>query len=382
MSTVADCASDREPSVQDWMLDQIAGEGPAIIVTAKHHFGGDEHENPTDHSGADGDGLVTAHESPATHDTPTSRRPTHDLDIPADDSPIGTSKVDIDAGAKRTAVWLGSAVLLVAVGIVLAFVVFGAGPDPTSPPARHAPSLSVTAAPTTAKPAMPQKDQAVPFTAQTDSCTPTGVSADQSTGRSPQALTDTGTDSAWVCGRGPQESRVDGQILHVQFGCAATPPASGCSYMLNAVSVTPGWVAKTTAGHNDWLGHRVVRLLQFNFFDGSLLAADPFFLDTHSVPGPVTVPLPSNILASRVDVIILHTERPPTTPLSPISAAPQGPDATDPAPGGPVGPVPAPGTSDPVAPPLDESAVGTVGVDPVDATFAISQMQFLGHPPH
>jgi hypothetical protein len=214
----------------------------------------------------------------------------------------------------------------------------------------------------------------VPFTAPTDSCTPAGGSAEQSAVRSPQALSDTGADSAWVCGRGPQESLLDGQILHVRFACDATRPVLACSYMLNAVSVTPGWVAKTAAGKDDWLGHRVVRRLQFNFFDGNQLAADPLFVDTHGVHGPVTTALPGKILVSRVDVIILHTERPPATP--PVTAAPgHEPDAVA---GAGVDPAPGSVASDPGAPP---SAKSTAGSDAVDATFAMSQLQFLGHVP-
>ena len=140
---------------------------------------------------------------------------------------------------------------------------------------------------------MPQQDQAVPFTARTDSCTPDGGATGQLAARSPQALTDTASDSAWVCGRGPQESLLDGQILHVEFSCDASHPNSACSYMLNSVSVTPGWVAKTPGGRDEWLQHRVVTKLQFNFFNGNQLVADPFFLDTGSVHGPVTRQLPA-----------------------------------------------------------------------------------------
>jgi hypothetical protein len=112
-----------------------------------------------------------------------------------------------------------------------------------------------------------------------------------------------------VCGRGPQERLIDGQVLHAQFTCDPSRPESACSYMLNAVLVTPGWVAKAHGGKGEWLQHRVVTRLEFNFFNGSQLAADPFFVDTHSIHGPVPATLSGKILASRVDVIILHTGR-------------------------------------------------------------------------
>jgi hypothetical protein len=368
---VADGAADRELSAHDWMLDQITGEEPALAVRAARDTRGDlgdEHSiNPAD----DHDDPETLNEPLVQHDSALSQHHLHDLD-----HAVESSGADIDAGAKLTAVWLGCAVLLAAIGIVLAFAVLGAGADPVAPHVHRAAGAAVTAAPTTATSTAVQQDQAVPFTAQTDSCTPAGGSAEQSAARSPQALSDTGTDSAWVCERGPQESLLDGQILHIRFACDATRPVSACSYMLNAVSVTPGWVAKTAAGKDDWLGHRVVRRLQFNFFDGNQLAADPLFVDTHSVHGPVTTALPGKILASRVEVIILHTERPPAAP-SATPAPGHEPDAGAgvPLPGAGVDPVAA---SDPAAPPPAEA---TAGNDAVDATFAMSQLQFLGHAP-
>jgi hypothetical protein len=271
-------------------------------------------------------------------------------------------------------------VLAVAVAIVAAFVMFGGGPDPVAPPQHHATATAVAAAATTANLAVPQQDHAVPFTARTDSCSPEGGSTGQLTPRSPQALTDTGSDSAWVCGRGPQESLLDGQILHVQFGCDAARPNSACSYMLNSVSVTPGWVAKTPGGKEEWLQHRVVTRLQFNFFNGNQLVADPFLVDTHSIHGPVPAPLPAKILASRVDVIVLHTERPPVSPLPTTAGGSRGPDVTGLAPpGGLVDSVLGTAATEPAAPaPADP--VGATS-DPVDATFAMSQMQFFGHSP-
>lgn len=271
----------------------------------------------------------------------------HDLGGEADPAPV-----DIDAGAKRVGWWWCGGAVLVAVLMIVAFVVFGGGPDP-APAATHRAIVAtpaVSAAPTTG--VLPTTlDAAVPFTAATASCGPGSTS--------PQALTDTSTDSAWVCARGTQESLVDGQVLHVSFTCGQARPQSACSYMLYSVSVTPGWVAKTVGGSGgmgdkaQWLAHRVVTRLQFNFFNGAALAADPFFVDTNSVHGPVTATLPVRVLASHVDVLVLHTDRPPA-----------GTTATE---------IPSPTeTSD------DPSTL----TDPVDATFAMSQLQFVGHAPN
>jgi hypothetical protein len=373
---MADGAVDPEPSAQDWMLDQIAEEQPALVVRAKRDSGGDHGGDHSSHPSDDHDGPETVDEQPVLSDSALSPHRGH-LDPSADDQAVAAAGPDIDAAAKRTGVWLGCAVLMAAVAIVLAFAVLGTRPDPVAPPVHRASSAAVTAAPTTANPAVVQQDQAVPFIAQTDSCTPAGGSSEQSAPRSPQALTDTGTDSAWVCGRGPQESLLDGQILHVRFTCDATRVASACGYMLHAVSVTPGWVAKTAAGKDDWLEHRVVRRLQFNFFNGDQLAADPFFLDTHNVHGPVSAALPSKILASRVDVIILHTERPPAAPPATTPAG-HVPEAATPPPAAGVDPAPGPEANDAATPVPAEPAAGS---DPVDATFAMGQLQFLGHAP-
>ena len=361
-------------STQDWMREQ-EGDGPTLIVAERPSGGRDE---PADQSVDEDD----AHRAPtsvrAQRDNDTGKPPALvDLDASADDAE--SAGTDINSGAKRSAAWLGAGVLGVAVLIVVAFGVLGGGPDPVTPPQHHATAVRASAAPTTNPPA-PQQEQALPYAARTDSCTASGGSTDQLAARSPLALSDTASDSAWVCGRGPQESFVDGQILHVQFVCDPARPGSACSYMLHSLSVTPGWVAKTPGGKDEWLQHRVVTRLQFNFFNGNELAGDPVFVDTHSVHGPVSAALPTRVLASRVDVLILHTDRPPAAPLPTTSGATPRPDTTGlvPPPGlldsvlGTGAPYPAaPATADPAA----------AGADPVDATFAMSQLQFFGHSP-
>jgi hypothetical protein len=274
--------------------------------------------------------------------------------VELDDEPI-PEPVDADAGAKRVGRWLCAGAVLAATLMIAAFAVFGGGPDPEPVPLHRgtAVAAAVSAAPTTPVLSAPVVDTAVPFTAATAGCGPGSTS--------PQALTDTSTDSAWVCARGTQESLLDGQVLHVSLTCDRSRPESTCSYMLTSVSVTPGWVAKTVGGKDQWLAHRVVTRLQFNFFNGNQLAADPFFVDTNSVHGPVTATLATRVLASRADVLVLHTDRPPA---SPVQAAPIGPADTA---------LPSPTeTSD------DMSTLA----DPVDSTFAMSQLQFLGHTPN
>lgn len=311
-------------------------------------------------------------DSPVDLDSPLGDAdPALSISDELDDMPA----VGKNAGAWRTAAWLGSGVVLVAVLIVVVFAVFGGGPTPTPVPLHASPvtPVAVSPAPSSANVPVPQHDVAIPFAAKTSSC-------DEQGSTSPQALTDASSDSAWVCNRGPQESRLDGQILHVKFTCSTSRPESNCSYMLNTVTLSPGWLAKTTGGKDHWLEHRVVTNLQLNFFNGDQLAADPLPVDTHSVHGMVTVTVPQKVLASRVDVIILHTAPPPATP--PAATDPNVPNGgQDPLnPGGPVsgvGAAPDPAGTDPAAPPD-----ANPGSDPVDATFAMSQMQFFGHAPN
>jgi hypothetical protein len=260
--------------------------------------------------------------------------------------------------------------------IVLVFLVFGGGPTPTPPPIhKSAAAPAVVAVSTTPNPPAPPQDQAVPYSPQTDSC-PGGPT-------SPLSLTDPSSDTAWVCSRGPQESRLDGQVLHVKFVCDRSRPDSTCSYMLNSVSITPGWVAKTVDGKDEWLQHRVVTRLQFNFYNGDQLAADPFIMDTNSVHGPVPATLPGKILVSRVDVIILHTERPPAAPAPGANPGAVPGDSATPPPGLVDSVL---GSGDPAAPattaPDPYGTTSADSSDPVDATFAVSQLQFFGHAPN
>jgi len=125
----------------------------------------------------------------------------------------------------------------------------------------------------------------------------------------------------------------------------------------------------------------VVSRLQYNFYNGDELA-EILTQDTGNVHGPAATELRHPVLASHVVVIILQTSRPPASPLpgtgptaNPGAAQPQ-PGSVDPGPG-PGGAALAPDSGQLIAPP-SPSAVS----DPVDATFAVSAMQFFGHQPN
>jgi hypothetical protein len=267
--------------------------------------------------------------------------------------PDESAPPDVNAGAKTTAIVLGAALLGAVAVVVTALVTFSDTAPAPSP--RPTPSAAASAAPVPTSTA-PQADQdrAIAYTASAN-CPAGSTSA--------QSLTDTTTDSAWVCVRGAQGATVDGQVLCVDFGR---------SFVLSAVSVTPGWIAKTPGGTDEWLQHRVVNRLQYIFNDTDRTI---FTQDTGNTHGPVATPLPHKVLASRVTVVILQTARPPASPL-PSMAQPVLPGFGDSVLGPDGAPLPADPTvsADPL--PMEEST------DPVDATFAVSALKFLGHEPN
>lgn len=262
---------------------------------------------------------------------------------------------DMNAGAKKAARILGvgvaSAVAMSAVTLT-AFREDAPQPQSPAPPTALAPAPPPQSVPAPTS----DSDQAIPYTASAN-C-PTGST-------SAQALTDTTSDSAWVCVRGPQGATVDGQVLRVQFDA---------SYVVAAVIATPGWVAKTPGGKDEWLQHRVVSRLQYLFNDTDRTIVTQ---DTANAHGPVTTALPHKVLASAVTVVILQTARPPASPLpsadrdtSPLNGFGDSLLGAD---GAPL-PLEATSTAGPL--------VGIDDSDPVDSTFAMSQLTFLGHEPN
>jgi hypothetical protein len=298
----------------DWAVDRLYGSEPSAAPATETLVAG-KAEMPRDAMGPD-----------------------EAVDLDAGDALPGVEEQpDVNAGARKAAMVLGAALLCAVAVIVAALVTFS--DTAPAPLARPTPAVAVAAAPAPTPTAAPaDQDQAVPYTASAN-CPAGSTSA--------QALTDTGSDSAWVCVRGAEGATVDGQVLHVDLGR---------SYVLAAVAITPGWVAKTPGGKDEWLAHRVVTRLQYNFDDTDRTVLTQDTANTH---GPVTTPLPHKVLASRVTVVILQTARPPASP--PPSPEATGPDAT--------------ASADPVPPGEQDS-------DPVDATFAVSALKFLGHEPN
>ena len=290
--------------------------------------------------------VVSGAEMPST---PAGSDRTVDLDDGGDEA---AEPPDVNAGAKKTAAVFAGALVCAAALIVAVPLTFG---DTAPPPPRHVTPTTVSAAPApppTTGPA--EEDQAVPYTASAD-CPAGSTSA--------QALTDTTTDSAWVCVRGAQDATVDGQVLRIDLHR---------SYVLAAVSITPGWVAKTPGGKDEWLQHRVVTRVQYIFNDADTTV---FAQDTGNTHGPVAAPLPHKLVTSHVTMVVLQTARPPAA-AAPSAAAPTMPGFGD----SMLGPDAAPLTPDTTA--TTDPGAGGENPDPVDATFAVSALKFLGHEPN
>lgn len=335
---------------EDWVIDRLFSEQPLPTSPPPHPLdseGADQPDRDADEAGSPRGELAGVIDLPAGGDSETADSGSED----------GVPAADVNAGAKRSAAWLGAGVVAASATIVGGFVVCSGGSHPSPPGAAASPppAAPVSAVPRT-RAAAAAPDQAIPFTASAPGCKGGSTSA--------QSLSDTAGDSAWVCVRGTPDEQADGQVLHIDFTCDAARPASACSYMVNSVSVTPGSVAKTPGGPDNWLAHRVVSRLQYNFYNGDELA-EILTQDTGNVHGPAATELRHPVLASHVVVIILQTCRPPVSPLPTTN---------------PDGAAPHPGLVDPeqmTAPP-SPSAVS----DPVDATFAVAAVQFFGHQPN
>lgn len=241
---------------------------------------------------------------------------------------------------------LGAAVLIAA--IVSMIFYGGSGDQPVT--VRQAsvadPAVAAPTAPSEAPPAAAVAvDRPLPYTADAvGSCLPGSTSAQSMTGSDPH--------NAFVCATGGS----DGQVIEIDLGK---------SYVITAISLTPGWVGTDGSGVSQWSQHRVVTTVQwtFNDVDRSLVTQE-----TKNIHGEAVQPI-KRVLASKIRMLIRETSRPPANPSDgqPEAAEPGGLPAL------PHTPPPA-GFGDPLFGNSPNS-------DPVDASFAISSLKIIGHEP-
>lgn len=227
--------------------------------------------------------------------------------------------------------------------------------DDTATPASPGGSLSEPQAVAVAKPSAPPApasgpgvDRPLPYTADAQSsCAEGSTPAQTMSGMDPH--------NAFVCVRGGG----DGQVITIDLGR---------TYVLTAFSLTPGWVGQDASGVSQWSQHRVVTIVQWTFPDDPSIP--PVVQNTQNVHGEAVQPI-KRVLASRIQMLIRYTSRPPADPVATPKPAPGSGGLTS-----------VFGDSAPILAPLPDPAMGegrSDGSDPVDATFAISSLKIIGH---
>lgn len=279
-----------------------------------------------------------------------------------DDPATGPVSVDETVGDEETGtperfdhklLWGFGGVVAVGVVAALAGAVMFYSPDSqTAPtPGGSLSELQAVAVPQPAPPAPaaagPGVDRPLPYTADAE-----GSCAEGST----PAQTMAGTDphNAFVCVRGGG----DGQVISIDLGR---------TYMITAISLTPGWVGLDASGVSQWSQHRVLTTVQYTFPDDPSLPI--VTQQTQNVHGEAVQPI-KNVLASRIRMLVRYTSRPPADPASTPAPPPGGLGSVF----GDAAPTVAPQV--PLGAPLGGGGDGT---DPVDATFAVSSLKIIGH---
>lgn len=205
-----------------------------------------------------------------------------------------------------------------------------------------------TPAPPPTGSAAPGVDRPLPYTADAQgSCAPGSTPAQTMSGSDPR--------NAFTCVRGGG----DGQTISIDLGR---------TYVITAISITPGWAGQDASGVSQWSQHRVVTLVQYMFDN------DPASLvtqDTKNVHGEAIQPI-KHQLASKIQVLIRQTSRPPTQP--PQQEATQAPGGGLTLILGDTAPTAPSVASDPLT-----GQVAEANSDPVDASFAISNLKIIGH---
>jgi hypothetical protein len=281
--------------------------------------------------------------------TATADSPESDLGVPT----VGGRDVGAVRGGKRDRrgfVWFGG---IAAVGIVISLLgamLLSGGSKPAGRPDRDSTepaAVGTTAAPTPVAAEAAGADRPLPFTASAN-CPAGSTSAQTLSGDDPT--------NAFVCVR----NLVDGQVIRLDL------PKT---YVITAISITPGWVGKDSSGQSQWMQHRVVTKVQyvFNDTDHTIVVQD-----TGNVHGEAVQPI-KHVLASKITMLIRQTTRPPVETTSPAPTPGLGPLGD-----GLFAPPSTTPTSEPVLPPMLGLGVPTT-TDPVDSTFAISRLKIIGH---
>jgi len=239
----------------------------------------------------------------------------------------------------------GVLIAAVVLAVVASTMVYGGGD--TKVAVRQATVADpAVAVPPSSQPSPPAEqaaigDRPLPYSADASGSCPAGsTSAQTMAGADPR--------NAFVCVR----DGIDGQVIDIDLSK---------TYVITAISLTPGWIGQDASGAAQWSQHRVVTTVQYAFNDTERTMITQ---DTKNVHGEAVIPV-KRVLASKVRMLIRQTSRPPAD--APTSAA-ASPDLL------PGLPTPPTFAGDPIF-------AGTPNSDPVDHTFAVSSLKIIGHEP-
>lgn len=192
-------------------------------------------------------------------------------------------------------------------------------------------------------------DRPLPYTADAaDSCPAGSTAAQTMAGADPR--------NAFVCVR----NGLDGQVINIDLGK---------TYVITALSLTPGWVGLDASGVSQWAQHRVITTVQYRFNDTDHTLITQQTGDVH---GEAVQPV-KRVLASKIQMLVRQTSRPPAEAPSTTTTGGGGLTSVFGTDAPTVATVPPPATADVLGPTSQANS------DPVDATFAISNFKVIGH---
>lgn len=318
----------------------------------------DEEDDSTGAQDEEGDGGADASARRGTEvidgdKADASAEPKAKASVIAEDSDEDDDTDDEGKPRRFNPAVVGGAIAVLVVALVISYVVaitvFG---DSTTPQAKRVPPAKTVAAtaPSAIKDDSVANDTPLQYVASAPCSKKGGATAAQSVDGSDP-------NNAWVCPR----DGFDGQTLLLDLGRTFT---------VTSIGIVPGWVGPDGSGVNQWNQHRVVTRIQYVLRNGEERTRTE--QDTKNVHGEAMWPIKGvgerqGVLASKIEVTILQTSRPPAE-----SAAPQ-PSA---APGGFLDTIAIPdagGSS------LFSPGGTNTAADPVDATFAVSAIKVYGH---
>jgi len=297
---------------------------------------------------------LDSHDQDDPHDAADEAGVRHDPQDDSDDPDPGVpgdqgQRDDPTAGPRRfdSRVAVGFAGVLVAAVVlaVVASTMFYGGGDTKVAVRQATVADPAVAVPPSQSPAPAEQlaigDRPLPYSADASGSCPAGsTSAQTMAGADPR--------NAFVCVR----DGIDGQVIDIDLSK---------TYVITAISLTPGWTGQDASGAAQWSQHRVVTTVQYAFNDTERTLITQ---DTKNVHGEAVIPV-QRVLASKVRMLIRQTSRPPAD--APTSAA-ASPDLL-------------PGLPTPPTFAGDPFVAGTPNSDPVDHTFAVSSLKIIGHEP-